>query len=476
VHQGQLVFAQLMRHLPLTTFRRSVARYAGEHKVKSLSCLDQYLCMAFALTYRESLRDIEASLRAQSAKLYHLRIPGNVARNTHANANVTRDWRISASFAEQLIGIARDLCAEDISDSKMLLDLPRPDPGAYYLMDRSYLDFERLYRLHDVGSYFVTRARLTLGRHCIGIYCRFAGATMASSQNAVFGRAWMGNGLASESAARFDQKSLVIIDSRGGIGSTVSELFSRRELLSFLIWRDIKVRYKQTVFGVLWAVLLPLLQTFIFAVIFGRFAHIEPDGNYSYTVFVLAGLIPWTFFSQALTFGGQSLVNQQHLLTKVYFPRLFVPAAAVGGCFIDFLVGLVLYAVILVLSGIVPGLGILLLPALVALMIIASLGIVFLLAALTVSYRDFKYITPFGVQLLMYLSPIVYPTNIVPEKYRWIFALNPMAGIVDGWRSAILGKPWDTDLILISTASALILFAVGIGYFRHTERRFADIA
>lgn len=280
----------------------------------------------------------------------------------------------------------------------------------------------------------------------------------------------------SEPDSGFDVKRLVVIDSHGRIGSTVSELVSRRELLSFLIWRDIKVRYKQTVFGVLWAVLLPLLQTFIFALIFGRFAQIKPDGNYSYTVFVLAGLIPWTFFSQALTFGGQSLVNQQHLLTKVYFPRLFVPAAAVGGCLVDFLVGVVLYAIVLIFSGVLPGLGILVLPALVALTIIASLGIVFLLAALTVSYRDFKYITPFAVQLLMYASPIVYPTNIIPDKYRWLFALNPMAGVIDGWRSAILGKPWDTNLILISAASTFILFAIGIGYFRYAERRFADIA
>jgi lipopolysaccharide transport system permease protein len=286
----------------------------------------------------------------------------------------------------------------------------------------------------------------------------------------------MRNGSISESAGRFDEKNLVVIDSRGQIGSTISELLDRRELLFFLIWRDIKVRYKQTVFGVLWAVLLPLLQTFIFAVIFGRFAHIEPDGNYSYTVFVLSGLIPWTFFSQALTFGSQSLVNQQHLLTKVYFPRLFVPAAAVGGCLLDFLVGLVLYAAVLVFSGIIPGVGMLFLPILIASMIIASLGVVFLLAALTVSYRDFKYITPFGVQLLMYVSPIVYPTNMVPEKYKWIFALNPMTGVIDGWRSALLGKPWDIEVILISSASALILFVVGIGYFRKTERRFADIA
>src|SRR5208337_127344 len=221
MHQGQLVFSQLMRHLPLTTFRRCVARYAGEHKVKSFSCLDQYLCMAFAqLTYRESLRDIESSLRAQSAKLYHLGIRGNVSRNTLANANATRDWRIYASFAQRLIGIARSLYAEEpfgvdlaetvyaldattidlclsvfpwapfrsakaaiklhtlldlrgniptfihISDGKMhevnILDQLLPEPGAFYIMDRGFLDFERLYRFHQAGSFFVTRGKSNL--------------------------------------------------------------------------------------------------------------------------------------------------------------------------------------------------------------------------------------------------------------------------------------------------------------------------
>jgi hypothetical protein len=221
MHQGQLVFAQLMRHLPLSTFRRCVAHYAGEHKVKSFSCLDQYLCMAFAqLTYRESLRDIQACLRAQTSKLYHLGIRGAIARNTLANANATRDWRIYASFAQRLIRLARSLYAEEpfgvdlaetvyaldattidlclsvfpwapfrstkaaiklhtlldlrgsipsfihISDGKLhdvnVLDLLLPEPGAYYVMDRGYLDFERLYRLHEAGSFFVTRAKSNL--------------------------------------------------------------------------------------------------------------------------------------------------------------------------------------------------------------------------------------------------------------------------------------------------------------------------
>ena len=278
------------------------------------------------------------------------------------------------------------------------------------------------------------------------------------------------------SQAREDSKNLVIIDSTSRIGGLVSEMFDRRELLMILIWRDIKVRYKQTIFGVLWALLVPLLQTVIFTVIFGRFANIKPDGPYSYSVFVLAGLIPWTFFSQALTLGGQSLINQQHLLTKIYFPRVFVPAGAVGSCFVDFLVGLLMYAVILAFSGVVPPLGVIFLPALVVLMMVASLGVTFLLAALTVTYRDFKYIIPFGVQVLMYASPIVYPSKLVPEKYRWLFGLNPMAGIIDGFRSAILGKPWDIRLIAVSSASAVICFAVGVMYFRSTERRFADIA
>jgi len=270
--------------------------------------------------------------------------------------------------------------------------------------------------------------------------------------------------------------NLVIIDSSGRIGGFVSELFARRELLFILIWRDIKVRYKQTVFGVLWALLIPLLQTLIFTVIFGRLAKIKPDGPYSYSVFTLAGLIPWTFFSQALTLGGQSLINQQHLLTKIYFPRVFVPAGAVGSCFVDFMVGLLMYAVVLTFSRIVPPLGVVFLPVLIILMIVATLGVTLLLAALTVTYRDFKYIIPFGVQVLMYASPIVYPSSLVPDKYRWLFGLNPMAGIIDGFRSAILGKPWDMELIAISSASAVFIFAVGVRYFRNTERRFADIA
>ena len=278
-------------------------------------------------------------------------------------------------------------------------------------------------------------------------------------------------------AANADQQStLVIIDSNNSLTHLLGEFISRRELLYFLIWRDIKIRYKQTVLGALWAVLVPLIQTFLFTVIFGRFAKMQTDGNYNYTVFVLAGLIPWTLFSQALTLGSQSLINQQHLMTKVYFPRLYVPTAAVGGCLIDFLIGLLLYAAVLVYFHIPPTWAIAWLPALVVLTVFASLGIVYLMAALTVSYRDFKYVIPFAVQAGMYASPVVYAVNIVPAKYRLILGLNPMTGIIDGYRSAVLGKPWDVSLIVESVCVSIVFFLIGVVYFRMAEQRFADIA
>jgi lipopolysaccharide transport system permease protein len=276
-------------------------------------------------------------------------------------------------------------------------------------------------------------------------------------------------------AAAGHSGDLVVIDSANRLGS-LADLIARHDLLYFLIWRDIKIRYKQTVLGILWAILVPVLQTFLFTVIFGRFAKIETDGDYPYTVFVLAGLIPWMLFSQALTLGGQSLINQQHLMTKVYFPRLYIPAAAVGGCLVDFLVSLVLYGMLLVYFGIVPSTQVVMLPVMILLTIIASLGAAFLLSALTVSYRDFKYVIPFAVQVLMYASPIVYPVNLIPEKYRFYLGLNPMAGIVDGYRSAILGKPWDVSLLLEAVISTLFLFVIGVFYFRKTEDRFADLA
>lgn len=262
---------------------------------------------------------------------------------------------------------------------------------------------------------------------------------------------------------------------RGIIPIDWRELSEHRELLYFLIWRDIKIRYKQTVLGVAWAVLQPVLSMLIFSVIFGRFAGIPSDG-FPYPVFVFAGLLPWTFFSISVTQASQSLLNQQHLLTKVYLPRLFMPAASVGGALIDLFISIGVYALLMLYYRFLPGWDVLWVPALVLLTILASLGLSFLLAALIVSYRDFRYVVPFMMQILMYLSPVVYPVSLIPAKYHWLLALNPMTGIIEGYRSSILGRPLDIQTFVISMSSTLVLLLIGVYYFRSVERRFADIA
>jgi len=259
-------------------------------------------------------------------------------------------------------------------------------------------------------------------------------------------------------------------------GLALAEAYARRELLYFLVWRDIKIRYKQAVLGVAWAVLVPVVQLIVFSVIFGRFAGIKPDGEYPYSLFVLAGLVPWTFFAQSVTQGGQSLVNQQRMLTKIYFPRLFVPTGTVGGCVVDYLISFGVFAIVMAWYRLVPSWQVVFVPLLALCAVVAALGAAYLLSALTVAYRDFRYVIPVMIQTLLFLSPVVYPVGIVPEPYQWLLGLNPIAGIIDGFRSAIFGKPWSPPLLLTSLASTLALFVAGALYFRKTERRFADIA
>lgn len=262
---------------------------------------------------------------------------------------------------------------------------------------------------------------------------------------------------------------------RGWIAIDWRELWEHRELLGFLVMRDVKVRYKQTVLGAAWAVLQPLFAMLIFTLIFGRFAKI-PSENAPYAVFVYAGLLPWTFFSTSVTQAGQSLVNQQALLTKIYLPRMFVPAAPVGGALVDLGISFVVFAVIMTAYQQMPGWGVLLVPALVGLTVSAALGIGLLLSALTVTYRDFRYVIPFMMQAWMYMSPVIFPVNIVPPEYRWALALNPLAGIIDGFRAAFLNRPFDWSTLSISATVSLGLLLLGMFYFRRTERRFADIA
>jgi lipopolysaccharide transport system permease protein len=268
---------------------------------------------------------------------------------------------------------------------------------------------------------------------------------------------------------------ILITPRSGWVAVDWKELYRNRELLFFMVWRDLKVRYKQTVLGATWAILQPLVTLTIFTLIFGKFAKIPSEG-FAYPVFAFAGLMPWTFFSSGMASAGQSLVNQQGLLSKVYFPRLFIPTAAVASYLVDFAISFGLYAGILAWYRTVPSWQVVFLPALIALTMLPALGLGYLLGGLTVFYRDFRYVVPFMVQILMYLSPIIYPMNLLSPVYRRVLALNPMVGIIEGYRSAILGTPWQLDSLATSVVVSLALFAVGILYFRKVERWFADFA
>ena len=268
----------------------------------------------------------------------------------------------------------------------------------------------------------------------------------------------------------------VIRPKSGWIDLDWAEMVRGRELLYYFVWRDVKIRYKQTVLGVAWAVLQPLFTMIVFTLIFGRFAGIETaTPGVPYPVFVFVGLIFWTYFSGGVTTAGMSLVSQQHLLTKVYFPRLFVPMACVGTLLVDLAISLGVFAFLMIFYGVAPSWQAPLLVPLIVLMTMASLGLGCSCAALTVLYRDFRYIVTFAMQIMMYLSPVIYPPDMLPKSYHPILSLNPMFGLIDGCRSAVLGTPWHLPSLAISSASSLALFAFGLYYFRRTERRFADM-
>lgn len=270
-------------------------------------------------------------------------------------------------------------------------------------------------------------------------------------------------------------RETIIRPRSGWIAIDWSELWDRRELLQSLVYRDVQVRYKQTVLGFAWAILQPVFSMLIFTFIFGRFAKIPSEGA-PYALFVYCGLLPWTFFSSAVTAAGQSLVNQQALLTKIYLPRMFVPAAPVGGALVDLAISFGVFALLMAFFQQMPGWGIVLIPVLLLLMLAAALGIGLFLAALTVSYRDFRYVIPFMMQAGLYISPVIYSAKMIPPEYRYFLALNPLMGIIDGFRAVFLNRPFDWLLLAISAASSIGLLVLGMFYFRKTERRFADVA
>jgi len=252
------------------------------------------------------------------------------------------------------------------------------------------------------------------------------------------------------------------------------ELWEYRELLWVMTTRDVKVRYKQTVLGAGWAVIRPLLTMILFTVIFGKFAKMPSDG-FPYPIFVYSALLPWTFFSTAVSTGAHSLVGAAPMLSKVYFPRLIIPLSSIGGALVDLLVsaGFLLLMMLWYRVGFTMQFA-LVLPLLVLLVVVA-VAIGTLLSAVTVTYRDFTHITPFLVQIWMYVTPVVFPLSVVPARWRWLMYLNPMTGIVEGFRSALLGKPFDLVALASSFAWAVVVLAAAVAYFERVERRFADI-
>lgn len=253
------------------------------------------------------------------------------------------------------------------------------------------------------------------------------------------------------------------------------ELWQYRDLFYFLVWRDIKSRYAQSILGVGWAVLQPVFSMIVFTVVFGNLAKIRSDGV-PYALFSFAALVPWTYFATALTASGTSLTAGSGMLTKVYFPRLVFPLGPVLSKLVDFLISLLVLFVLMAFFRVPPTWGALALPLLIALMMLSATGLGMWVAALSIQYRDLKYAMTFFVQLFMYAAPVVYPTSMVPERFRLLYALNPMVGVIEGFRAGLLGtRPMPWSFLAVGSVTALVLAITGTRYFRRMEARFADV-
>jgi lipopolysaccharide transport system permease protein len=258
-------------------------------------------------------------------------------------------------------------------------------------------------------------------------------------------------------------------------GLNVAELWRYRELLYFFVWRDIKVRYKQTVLGALWAIIQPVAATALFTVFFGRLGGLSKQVNGSYALFVYVGLSLWTFYANAVTMAANSLVGSSHLIAKVYFPRLLIPIASIFSGLVDFAVAFGFLLVLMIVYHVPPSPQILTLPFFVLGTMTVAAGAGVLFSALIVSYRDFRYVFTFVVQLWLFATPVLYTIDIIPAKWRLLYALNPMVGMVAGFRAAVLGGPFPLDLVLVSAMASVLLLAAGLRYFTAVERRFADV-
>jgi homopolymeric O-antigen transport system permease protein len=251
------------------------------------------------------------------------------------------------------------------------------------------------------------------------------------------------------------------------------ELWRYRDLALQIAARDVTVRYRQTALGAAWAVLQPIGFMVVFSLVFGRFAGISSDGL-PYALFSLAALVPWTFFANAMLLGSESLVSNSALVAKIYFPRIFMPAGAIAAGLVDLGVSLVILFAIVLIWGFVPPLAVLVLPVLILIMLAAVLGVTAALSAVNVRYRDVRYVIPFAIQIWLFATPVAYPSSIIDEPLRTLSAINPMVGVVEGFRWAVLGADPQLTLLGISAASALVLLAAGLAYFDRVERSFAD--
>ena len=267
----------------------------------------------------------------------------------------------------------------------------------------------------------------------------------------------------------------VIMPTRGWVSLRLGELWKYRELLYFITWRDVKVRYKQAVLGIAWAIIQPLMTMVIFSLIFGQLAKLPSEGL-PYPVFIYCGLLPWQLFAGALQKGGTSLVGNAHLITKVYFPRLIIPLSAVAGGLVDFAISFVVLFGLMIYFGIAPSWSILLLPLFVLFTVLTALAVGLWVSALNVHYRDVQHIIPFMVQAWMFISPVAYSVELIPEGlWRILYGINPLTGVIQGFRWALLGGHPPDELMAVSIIVVGVLLLSGLFYFKRMEKTFADV-
>lgn len=278
-----------------------------------------------------------------------------------------------------------------------------------------------------------------------------------------------------ENPLSLPSQPLVIIEPTKGLASlNLLELWTYRELLYFLTWRDVKVRYKQTALGATWAILQPVFMMIVFSLFFGRLAGVESRGV-PYALFALAGLVPWTFFANAVTNSGNSLVGSSNLITKVYFPRALVPAAAVAAGLVDFIIAFLTLVVAMLYYKVGVTLNILMLPVLVILTTLFALAVGMWMSALNVKYRDVRFALPFVIQIWLFVSSVIVPSTTLPQKWRWLLLLNPMSGIIESFRAALFGQPFPWQALGIATAITVAVLVYSAYSFNRVEKTFADI-